>query len=949
MKKTLKNRWWKRALCICGCCGCLLANVNGQNLDQWQRERIPLAGMWQSSLGDCRLPGTTDENRLGDGRHSTQTTSQLTRLYPYSGQVTYERDVVVPASWSGKRLRLVMERTKPSTLWVDGDSIGSHGHIYAPHCYELPPLAAGTHHIRIRIDNSPTAVPAEIQGSHAWSESTQTNWNGILGEFFIEARDGSYIEDAQVYPDPEKKQAEVRLTVFAEKKGKAGIRLDGQSWNAPETRRIAPVQEEVTLQEGKNELAFTLDLGDDALLWSEFHPALYRLDIGLRQGKRQDGCQVDFGLRRFSTEGTQFVLNGKKTFLRGKHDACVFPLTGYAPMDVDAWRRVFQTAKQYGINHYRCHSYTPPAAALRAADIEGIYLQVELPLWGNIERGKTALNHFLKREGDMVLRQLGNHASFMALGLGNELNGDVEVMREWLDDFRRQDSRHLYYFGSNNYLGWRGPQDGEDFFVTCRVGGSALYESHVRASFAFVDAEQGGLLNNTRPNAVANYAQAIANCPRPVVGHETCQFQIYPDYQQIGKYKGVLYPYNLEIFRDRLKPNGLYAQAAAFSRATGRFSLECYKADIEYALRTPGFGGYQMLDLQDYPGQGSALVGILDAFMDSKGIVNPETFHGFCAPVVPLALIPDFCVRNSQELDIPLTLFNYEEEDWNQPLTWQLTDEDGEWTRSGRIQAVVPQGSVQTVGQLRIPLEGLQAPARLTLTLKSGSYHNYYHLWVYPDEAAEDTEGIYVTSRADAEMKRRLEAGGRVLFLPPHDSIAKQSVGGMFTPDYWNYAMFKTISENAGKEVSPGTLSVLVDPAHPLFRHFPTEEHSNWQWWSITRNGRPFVLDGTDKDYRPLVQVIDNVERNHKLGLAMEATVGQGRLLMCTVDLDAVAGTPEGQQFRTALLRYMKSPQFAPADAWTWEELQTLLTTIPESRDITGVKNESDYAHPDKE
>ena len=409
----------------------------------------------------------------------------------------------------------------------------------------------------------------------------------------------------------------------------------------------------------------------------------------------------------------------------------------------------------------------------------------------------------MKREGDMLLRQCGNHASFMALGLGNELSGDIEVMRELLDGFRGQDNRHLYYFGANNYLGKRGPQEGEDFLVTCRLGLDGLYENHVRTSFGFVDAEQGGLLNNTRPNTVANYARAIADCPRPVVGHETCQFQIYPDYQQLDKYSGVLYPYNLEIFRDRLKPNGLYSQAAAFSRATGRFSMECYKADIEYALRTPGFGGYQMLDLQDYPGQGTALVGILDAFMDSKGIIDPETFHGFCAPVVPLALIPDFCIGLARGIDIRLALFNYEETDWDQPLTWRLSDEDGLWTKSGSLRASVPQGSVREVGQLRIPLDGLHAPARLTLTLKSGRYHNYYHLWVYPDEAEESAEGIYVTDRADDEVKRRLEAGERVLFIPSHDSIAKQSVGGLFTPDYWNYSMFKTISENAAKRCRP--------------------------------------------------------------------------------------------------------------------------------------------------
>ena len=129
-----------------------------------------------------------------------------------------------------------------------------------------------------------------------------------------------------------------------------------------------------------------------------------------------------------------------------------------------------------------------------------------------------------------------------------------------------------------------------------------------------------------------------------------------------------MHPYNLEIFRDRLNENGLQNQIDAFHQATGRFAVECYKADIEYGLRTAGLGGFQMLDLQDFPGQGSALVGILDAFMDSKGIVTPETFRGFCAPVVPLALMDTYCYSNKEELNIGLALTNYEEQPWSDAL-----------------------------------------------------------------------------------------------------------------------------------------------------------------------------------------------------------------------------------------------------------------------------------------
>ncbi len=931
-----------RILLTAALCMSMMAQITAQGYTSL-REQIQLAGEWESSLGTCRLPGTTDENRLSERNRDTLVTYQLTRLYPYSGKVIYTREINIPESFRGKKLFLMMERTKPSTVWVDGDSIGSYGHLYAPHRYELPALAVGKHQLKIRIDNSPTSVPKEIQGSHAWTDATQTNWNGILGEFYIEAVPVSYIQSVQVYPEVDKKQALVIVEVDADKDGKAILDVDGYAWNTSETHTLSSQQLAVRLKKGRNRIELPVNMGDKPLLWSEFHPALYKLNITLRAGKNRDSRMVDFGMRKFEVEGTQFVINGYKTFLRGKHDACVFPLTGYGPMDVASWQRVFRVAKQYGINHYRCHSFTPPRAALEAADIEGIYYQIELPLWGYIKRENTVLNDFLKREGDMLLEHFGNHPSFMMLGLGNELDAEIDVVREWLDDFRNQDNRHLYCFGSNNNLGWKGPQDGEDFFVTCRVGGGDGYKTHVRTSFAYVDAEKGGILNNTRPATDKDYSGAIAHCPRPVVGHENCQFQIYPDYGQIEKYTGVLHPYNLEIFRDRLKENHLSSQAKTFHQATGHFSIECYKADMEYAFRTPGFGGFQLLDLQDYPGQGSALVGILDAFMDSKGIVAPETFYGFCAPLVPLVLMKDHCWLNTQPLHIDVALSNYVEGDWNEPVRWSLVSDNGVWKRDGVLMASIPQGKVGKAGSIDLSLSGLKEAQRLTLTLTTGKYRNYYHLWVYPDETAESEGSVHVASFLNDDLRKRLESGASVLLIPDHDSIVAQSVGGMFTPDYWNYSMFKTISENAGKEVSPGTLSILTDPGHPLLKYFPTECHSDWQWWSITRNSRPMILNATRGEYRPLIQVVDNIERNHKLGLVFEFAVGKGKLLVCMTDLQAIAGTPEGNQFRTSLLRYMKSDAFHPTEQLAWKELDALFHTDINQRQIIGVKNESDY------
>ena len=971
------------------------------------RDSLFLDGTWTAMTEDgvCRevvLPGTADENRLGPENTDTSCTSGLTRLYPFEGVVTYTRNVRIPRSFSGKRLRLVLERTKPSVLRVDGDSTGSFGHILTPHVYELPPLKPGVHEISLTVDNSPSAVPAEIHSSHAWSESTQTNWNGVVGQMFIEACDSVFISSMKVYPDVEAGNAVVRITVVsnedisgaelklsasavpfsvsAESFPKPAASFSGAATSfsepagacSPESVLPAVIRE-LDLRKGGNMVEVVLDMGDNPLLWSEFHPHLYRFDAYVRAGKSHDSMSVQAGMRDFSVSGTSFTVNGFRTFLRGRHDACVFPLTGYPPMSVEEWRRVFSVAKEYGINHYRFHSWTPPEAAFEAADIEGIYLQTELPLWGEVSREKSSLNAFLLNEAERILEEYGNHPSFVMMSLGNELHGDTSLMREWVERMRSEDGRHLYCFGSNNNLGWNGPQEGEDFFVACRVGWGEGCTAHTRTTFAFADADNGGLLNSMRPGTRADYSAAIAASGVPVISHENCQFQSYPDFSQIGKYTGVLYPYNLEIFRKRLADAGMEGMDRDFSMASGRFAAECFKADLEYAFRTPGFGGFQMLDLMDYPGQGTALVGILDAFMESKGVVSPEEFRSFCAPVVLLAEFDGHCLSRSDTLRADLLVANYLEEDLRGELSWRLSVEDvrspsgvGEGgSLSGLVGFLAAQGKVSRGGNLCIPVSELaaglsdDAAFSMVLELESEGYSNRYRFWVYPsfafdDSGVTDCSGldfrsdsgsaeVAVVTAADETLKAMLDAGKRVILVPEHSSVTGNTVGGMFIPDFWNWSMFKTISENAGKEVSPGTLSIINDAAHPLFSSFPNQGHGDWQWWSITMNSRPLIMDELE-GYLPLVQMIDNAERCHKLGIVSEFAVGNGFLLVCMTDLDAIADTPEGAAFKASLLHYAASGDFRPSYRLGWEDLVQLLYGERDALDIQGVENQTDYS-----
>ena len=595
----------------------------------------------------------------------------------------------------------------------------------------------------------------------------------------------------------------------------------------------------------------------------------------------------------------RFEADGHPAFLRGKHDACVFPLTGHTPMDKASWVNYFQHCREYGINHVRFHSWCPPEAAFAAADDLGIYLQPELPIWGKIE-GEELVS-FLTKEGLNILRTYGHHPSFAMFSLGNEVSGEPEVMRTMVETFRAEAPHILYTNGTNAFLGWRGYVDGMDFFATCRTRGEAWgsYDTHVRSSFAFCDELDGGILNHFHPGTTRNFAAALEGVPMPVISHETGQFQSYPDYGQIDKYTGPLVPYNLIEFRRRLENAGLADQAADFSRASVKWAAQLYKADIEMCLRTPGLGGFQLLDIQDYPGQGSAYVGVADAFMDPKDSLVTATWKSFCSDLVPLAEFDKYCWSEDELFHANVKVANY----------------TGEELKEGERDIDIPVSDL---------LKGAKAPARVDLVLDAETDHhqgtNSWPIWIYPANNKPDKTGITIVRKLDASALKALAAGKKVLLMPKD---AANTVGGLFQTDYWNYRMFKDICESVGKPVSPGTLGILTDPAHPLFREFPTEEHTNWQWFPVLKASRPMILDAL-QGYKPIVQVIDNVERNHRLGLVFEFAVGKGKLLVCCSDLESTLEYPEGRQFYKAVLDYMRSDDFQPSASLNTEQLTGL-------------------------
>ncbi|MBN1844627.1 MAG: discoidin domain-containing protein [Sedimentisphaerales bacterium] len=900
-------------------------------------------GWFKNTLSQTiRLPGSVTENGFGD-EVSTQTAWTggivdqswftdpryepyrrpgnikipfwLTPLKYYKGPAWYQKQVTISADWRGRYIELFLERCHWETrLWIDQTFVGTQNSLSTPHRYNLTDrLSPGQHTITIRVDNS--LIINIGPNSHSVSDHTQTNWNGIIGRLELRASDPIRIDDLQVYPDTGIRTCRVQCIVknATDLAGAVTLHLQAESWNAERPHRPAGRDYPVTLAAGENIIEVDYPLGDDSLLWDEFSPNLYRLTATVEGLNCTDTRSTIFGLRKFTTEGTHFAVNGRKTFLRGTLECCIFPLTGYPPTDAAGWLRILRVAKAHGLNHLRFHSWCPPEAAFAAADQAGVYFQIECASWANqgasIGDGKP-VDQFIRDEGDRILKAYGNHPSFCMLAYGNEPAGgrQKEYLTDLVNSWKARDPRRLY----TSAAGWP-IIPASDYHSTPAPRG-----------------HQWGAGLNSRYNAAAyasnyDYGDFIRRYDVPVVSHEIGQWCVYPNFQEIQKYTGCLRAGNFEIFRQSLADHHLLDQAGDFLRASGRLQALLYKEEIEAALRTAGFGGFQLLDLHDFPGQGTALVGILDAFWDQKGYIRPAEFHRFCGETVPLVRM-DRCIWTSDEtFSAQAELAHFGPLPLADALPqWSLRYADGRSYAGGELAAFsCAQGNGIKLGRIQIDLGRVATPARMTLivALKGTDYRNSWPIWVYPARLdvnlPTSNSDIRVAETLDESVQAALAAGGTVLWMPPAGRIAGNVALG-FTTIFWNTQWTRN--------QPPHTLGILCDPDHPALRQFPTEFHGNWQWPDLIHGAGALILDDFDPEFRPIVQVIDDWNTNRKLGLLFEAHVGKGRLLACSMDLRTdLDNRPVARQMLHSLRAYLRSETFRPQFALEIPQLQSLL------------------------
>lgn len=923
-----------------------LAGILCCSIISFAQEQLPLAGQWHFKLDredegitqqwyrqqlkdPVKLPGSMQAQGYGDnpsvrikwiGEKSELFLQQdkyapyrsdnnykfpfwLTPVKYYTGPAWYQREVNIPAGWKNKRITLTLERCHWSTtVFVDDHPVGADSSLATPHVYDLSAwLSPGKHTLSIRVDNR-YLVDVGVN-AHSVGDQTQGTWNGIAGNLALEAGDPVYVKDIQVYPDVAAKKATVKIALghitAQAPEGKITVRADA----------LPAISQSFSAQDSN--ITVEYPMGDNPQLWDEFHHKLYRLTVQLQTNDNQykNERSIQFGMRDIRTQGDRIFVNGRPIFLRGTLECAIFPLTGHPPTDTAAWGRIFRILQAHGLNHMRFHSWCPPEAAFVAADNAGIYLSVEVDCWARVGDG-TPVDRYLYEESNRIAAAYGNHPSFCMMVPTNEPAGGKKrdpYLAGFVQYWQQKDNRHLYSAGS----GW--PLIAQnDYHITPDPRIQAWGE------------ELKSVINAQPPNTLYDFKEKIKKLPapgKPVVAHEIGQWCVYPDFTEIKRYTGLLQARNFEIFRDFMKKENLLPQAYDFFMASGKLQVLCYKADIEAGMRT-GYAGYQLLDLHDFPGQGTALVGILDPFWNSKPYCTPSEFHRFSSATVPLAGISKFSWKNTETFSATVQVSHFGKDKMQQvPLRWRITGKDKRVLASGTLQADLDFQTSNPAGKIAFDLSRITTPEKLNLEITVDKLGiNDWDFWVYPDKVSTTAPAnIIVTETLTPTIQQQLNNGASVLLLlngkikPGRGREIKTGMSSVFWNTEWTSGQ------------GPHTLGLLCKPASPLFNSFPTEYYSNWQWWDLLHTAQVMDLHGFPASLTPAVQLIDTWFNARKLALLFEAQVGKGKIMVSSMDLTHDLEQRLGaRQLYSSVLAYMKGRGFKPAVAVDIKDIQDL-------------------------
>ena len=956
--------------------------------------RILLNGKWHVVLedgttGQMDLPGTLDENGIGhrdvganqwhpdavlgnaagEIDKDAPIATRFTRRHTYEGEARISRKITVP-DYGTDRLFVLAERARALRLLVDGEAcaVFRQGTLSTPYIFELTGAAPGEHEFTFLSDNSYPGMPkAAIYYSSAATDETQTNWNGILGECSMYTRPQNFIDSLRVYPRAVKKEEKnkaggyvldvcVELAPGAKKIYKdAKIILQSEALAAGELEDTQTLTEIISYSgEGlaeagtdKEENPKTMEiwfrdlpLRENVKLWDEDEGNLYEMAVTLDNGMSAEDkggstaeCRTRFGIRSFGDNGSgRLALNGRAIFLRGEANCAEYPETGHPPMTIPEWKEMLLKYRSYGINFVRFHSHCEPEAAFAAADELGMLLQPELSHWDPKDAFGTEESYrYYRAELVDLLKTYANHPSFVMLTLGNELQAQDEGrerMRELVRTAKRMDPTRLYANGSNAFYGEEGCDPESDFYTS-----QSCKDVVIRGTFSGMR----GYLNENYPSADRTYDEAMAEIrkeyQKPVFSFEVGQFEVLPDFEELESFHGISDPVNLKLIKKRVEERGLLPTWEKYVEATGELSRLAYREEIEAAMRTRELSGISLLGLQDFPGQGTALVGMMNSHLEPKpyDFARPERFREFFQECRILVKLPHYTYEAGERLIAEVEAANFGKENIEGVFCWTLAGkksvsengncEPAEIKSKNTVIAtgedteitICRPGSYTEVGSLDIPLDFVEKNTALTLKVRIGDSISAYPIWVYRKTTPVCPENVYETRAFDMKTREILQNGGRVYLSPDADKESlPNSIKTQFTTDFWSVGTF------ADQE---GGMGQLIDTEHPIFKEFPTDFHTDWQWW-IMATKRAVILPHPMKT---IITEMDSYAFLRPMAQMIEFRCLKGKVLLSTMELHKSQQYPEVRALQASIYTYLSGENFEPAEEITEEELSMLV------------------------
>ena len=925
--------------------------------------RILLNGKWHVVLedgttGQMDLPGTLDENGIGhrdvganqwhpdavlgnaagEIDKDAPIATRFTMRHTYEGEARISRKITVP-DYGTDRLFVLAERARALRLLVDGEacSVFRQGTLSTPYIFELTGAAPGEHEFTFLSDNSYPGMPkAAIYYSSAATDETQTNWNGILGECSMYTRPQNFIDSLRVYPRAVKKEEKnkaggyvldvcVELAPGAKKVYKdAKIILQSEALAAGELEDTQTLTEIISYSgEGlaeagtdKEENPKTMEiwfrdlpLRENVKLWDEDEGNLYEMAVTLDNGMSAEDkggstaeCRTRFGIRSFGDNGSgRLALNGRAIFLRGEANCAEYPETGHPPMTIPEWKEMLLKYRSYGINFVRFHSHCEPEAAFAAADELGMLLQPELSHWDPKDAFGTEESYrYYRAELVDLLKTYANHPSFVMLTLGNELQAQDEGrerMRELVRTAKRMDPTRLYANGSNAFYGEEGCDPESDFYTS-----QSCKDVVIRGTFSGMR----GYLNENYPSADRTYDEAMAEIrkeyQKPVFSFEVGQFEVLPDFEELESFHGISDPVNLKLIKKRVEERGLLPTWEKYVEATGELSRLAYREEIEAAMRTRELSGISLLGLQDFPGQGTALVGMMNSHLEPKpyDFARPERFREFFQECRILVKLPHYTYEAGERLIAEVEAANFGKRNIEGVFCWTLAGkksvsengncEPAEIKSKNTVIAtgedteitICRPGSYTEVGSLDIPLDFVEKNTALTLKVRIGDSISAYPIWVYRKTTPVCPENVYETRAFDVKTREILQNGGRVYLSP-----------------------------DADKESLPNSIKT----------QFTTDFHTDWQWW-IMATKRAVILPHPMKT---IITEMDSYAFLRPMAQMIEFRCLKGKVLLSTMELHKSQQYPEVRALQASIYTYLSGENFEPAEEITEEELSMLV------------------------